>query len=175
MFGEYNFWVMEYAWQVSTIKKTSLYLRRIAKIDWYMQEDLLTKTKKLIIACEKLICSLIWSKSSSYRLFCHICSKASASSTLVISSASWNLRNPSPPCPGNKTTFIASAIADLLQSRQQGLYWRQHRSVRNVNHLVRLLPTGILLINSLCSTWNICLFIYSVSNKYNGAKYIWHF
>ena len=30
-------------------------------------------------------------------LFCHICSKASAISTLVISSASWNLRKPSPP------------------------------------------------------------------------------
>lgn len=31
--------------------------------------------------------------------FCHICSMASANSWLVTSSLSWNLRNPSPPCP----------------------------------------------------------------------------
>jgi len=36
---------MEYAWQVSTIKKTSLYLKRIVNTDWYMQGDVLAKTK----------------------------------------------------------------------------------------------------------------------------------
>lgn len=37
--------------------------------------------------------------SVGHLLFCHICSRASASSWLVISSESWNLRKPSPPWP----------------------------------------------------------------------------
>lgn len=38
-----------------------------------------------------------------YLLFCHICSKASANSTLLISSESWNFRNPFPPWPVKQT------------------------------------------------------------------------
>lgn len=38
----------------------------------------------------------------SHLLFCHICSKASASSTFVISSESWNFRKPFPPWPDIK-------------------------------------------------------------------------
>ena len=46
--------------------------------------------------------------------------------------------------------------------------------LRCVNsQLVSLPPVGIL--NSLCYIFNICLFIYSVPNQHNSAKYIRHF
>lgn len=45
-----------------------------------------------------------------YLLFCHICSNASASSTLLISSESWNFRKPFPPWPVTKTNGINKSV-----------------------------------------------------------------
>lgn len=58
-----------------------------------------------LLTMEKLGTNLSYEKQSfaNYRLFCHICSKASASSMLVISSESWNFKKPFPPCPCKKS------------------------------------------------------------------------
>lgn len=142
MFGEYNFWVMEYAWQVSTIKKTSLYLTRIVNTDCYMQEDVPAKTK--LIACGKSVFPLIWSKtliqmlpSFLPHLFKGICQLNTCYLLSIlklekaITTMSWKQNN----------TYSISNCR--LQSRQQGLHWRQHRSERNANHLVGPVPVGI--------------------------------
>ena len=119
MLGEYNFWVMEYAWQVSTIKKTSLYLQ-VKDIECWLVQKIynVKKTKSsILIVALNLNIKIPKKNSNCYRLFCHICSKASASSTLVISSASWNLRKPSPPWPEYKTTITAFELTILWLSR----------------------------------------------------------
>lgn len=69
------------------------------------------------VACAKCAASPLkwWSFHSDnphcvYLRFCHICSNASASSTLLISSESWNFRKPFPPWPGTQKNWINESI-----------------------------------------------------------------
>ncbi len=57
----------------------------------------------------------IFTVNTTYLRFCHICSKASANSTFEISSASWNLRKPSPPWPVQVKHFLRNYIYITMQ------------------------------------------------------------
>lgn len=57
------------------------------------------KMKEIIQTEQETKLKVVYTVYQPYLPFSHICSNASASSTFDTSSASWNLRKPSPPCP----------------------------------------------------------------------------
>ena len=123
-----------------------------------MQEDVLAKIK--LIAYERLICPLIWSKkliqllpSFLPHLFKCICQLNTCYLLSIlklekaITSMSWKQNN------------IYGISNSRLQTRQQRLYWKQQRSVKNVNHLDRIPPIEIFFLNRLCSVWNMFIYL----------------